>query len=112
MTFSNSVGPLHAAGICANRTALKACITQAQRAIRAHCNTLLNLIIYFPSALHRSRDAADPLQAGCYYREIMRLGLFGERISFNIIFWAGLMTFSLSSIQPAHAQGVATGGTA
>src|SRR5437762_6700744 len=42
----------------------------------------------------------------------MRVGLLGERISCNVIFWAGLMAFPFSSIQPAYAQGVATGGTA
>ena len=42
----------------------------------------------------------------------MRMGLLDERISGQIIFLPCLIIFALSSIQPAHAQGVATGGAA
>ena len=40
ITFSNSAGPLHAGGICANKIAPNACRTQAQEAIRAHNKAL------------------------------------------------------------------------
>jgi len=42
----------------------------------------------------------------------MRLGFLGTRILGQITFWAGLVILALGRIQPAQAQGVATGGTA
>jgi hypothetical protein len=69
ITFSNSAGPLHAAGICANKIVLNACTTQAQQAIRAHRHILTNLIVCFPLALHcTSHGLSSPVLTGGFAR--------------------------------------------